>query len=89
MKEDPAGDLTLNKLLIEGEGWQTLAEGMGFADGLSGDTQGNLYTNDLKSGGYWRIAPDAGLTHEHVVRPSRPDETKAGTAFLRSGRLWR
>ena len=58
VKDDLGGDLTLNKLLIPGEGWQTLSEGLGFADGLSGDTQGNLYFNDLKASGYWKLAPD-------------------------------
>ncbi len=62
VKDDLAGDLTLNKLLIPGEGWQTFGEGLGFADGLSGDAQGNLYFNDLKQNGYWKLAPDGTKT---------------------------
>lgn len=61
-KDDLAGDLTLNKLLIPGEDWQLLSEGFGSADGLSGDPEGNLYVNDFKKGGYWKIAPDGGKT---------------------------
>ncbi len=61
-KDDLGGDLSLNKLLIDGESWQPLADGFGFADGLSSDTNGNLFANDLKSGGYWRIAPDGAKT---------------------------
>lgn len=62
IKDDLGGDLSLNKLLIEGQGWQVLAGDFGFADGLSGDAAGNLYANDLKGGGYWRIAPDGSKT---------------------------
>lgn len=62
VKDDLGGDLTLNKLLIPGEEWQPLVEGMGFVDGLSGDAQGNLYTNDLNAGGYWKISPDGTKT---------------------------
>jgi enterochelin esterase family protein len=61
-KDDLGGDLSLNKLLIDGESWQLLADGFGFADGLSSDATGNLFANDLKSGGYWRIAPDGSKT---------------------------
>jgi sugar lactone lactonase YvrE len=57
---DLGGDMSLNKLLIAEEGWQVLAEGFGFADGLSGDKEGNLYVNDLKGGGTWRVAADGG-----------------------------
>ena len=62
VKDDLAGDLSLNKLLIEGESWQPLADGFGFADGLRGDRDGNLYASDLRSGGHWRIAPDGSKT---------------------------
>ena len=61
-KDDLGGDLTLNKLLIEGETWQPLVAELGFADGLSGDAGGNLYFNDLKTGGYWRVTPDGTKT---------------------------
>ncbi|MES2706130.1 MAG: alpha/beta hydrolase-fold protein [Verrucomicrobiota bacterium] len=61
-RDDLAGDLTLNKLLIDGENWQPFGGDFGFADGLSGDAEGNLHVNDLKNGGYWRIAPDGTRT---------------------------
>jgi enterochelin esterase-like enzyme/sugar lactone lactonase YvrE len=61
-KDDLAGDLTLNKLLIEGEAWQSAAEGLGFVDGLSSDAQGQVFFNDLKLGGYWCLAVDGTKT---------------------------
>ena len=79
-KDDLAGDLTLNKLLIAGEDWQTFADGMGFADGLSGDAQGNLYANDLKGGGYWRIAVDGKKT-------KLSDESGSGAKLAPDGRV--
>jgi enterochelin esterase-like enzyme/sugar lactone lactonase YvrE len=55
-KDDLGGDMSLNKLLVPGAGWEVVAEGLGFADGLSGDAEGNLYFNDLKLGGYWKMS---------------------------------
>ena len=80
VKDDLAGDLTLNKLLIDGEGWQTLAEGFGFADGLAGDEAGNLYVNDLKNGGSWRIAPDG-------MKTKLSDENGSGVKRAPDGRI--
>jgi enterochelin esterase family protein len=70
----------LNKLVIDGEGWQTLAEGFGFADGLSGDAEGNLYANDLKGGGYWKIAPDG-------MKTKLSDENGSGAKPAPDGRI--
>ncbi len=80
VKDDLAGDLTLNKLLIEGEGWQTLAEGFGFADGLAGDEAGNLYVNDLKNGGSWRVTPDG-------TKTKLSDENGSGAKRAPDGRI--
>ena len=55
-KDDLGGDMSLNKLLIPGAGWEVASGGMGFADGLSGDEAGNLYVNDLKQAGYYKIS---------------------------------
>lgn len=57
-KDDLGGDLSLNKLLRPDGGWEVVAEGLGFADGLSGDAAGNLYVNDLKAGGFWKFGAD-------------------------------
>ena len=48
-KGDLGGDMTLHRLLIEGEGWQLVAEGLGFADGPLSDAEGNFYFSDMKA----------------------------------------
>jgi enterochelin esterase-like enzyme/sugar lactone lactonase YvrE len=80
VKDDLAGDLTLNKLLIPGEGWQTLAEGLGFADGLSSDAQGNLFFNDLKAGGFWKLAIDG-------TRTKLSEDNGSGAKLAPDGRI--
>jgi enterochelin esterase family protein len=79
-KDDLAGDLTLNKLLVKNEGWQVLAEGLGFADGLSGDAEGNLYFNDLKSGGYWKLAANG-------TKTKISEENGSGAQLAPDGRI--
>jgi len=79
-KDDLGGDLTLNKLLIKDESWQVLAEGLGFADGLSGDGEGNLYFNDLKAGGFWKLSATGEKTRIS-------EENGSGAKLAPDGRL--
>src|SRR5437867_9212304 len=54
-----AGDEALSKVLIDGEGWQMVAEGLGFTDAACADAQGNFYFFDLGKGtGIQRIGSD-------------------------------
>ena len=54
-----AGDMALSKVLIEGEGWQLLAEGFGFTDAACSDAEGNFYFMDIGKGtGIQKITPD-------------------------------
>src|SRR6266436_7973212 len=54
-----AGDEALSKVLIDGEGWQMVAEGLGFTDAACSDAQGNFYFFDLGKGtGIQRIGSD-------------------------------
>ncbi|MEA3211440.1 MAG: hypothetical protein QOE70_4497 [Chthoniobacter sp.] len=79
--QDLAGDLTLHRLLIDGEGWQPVAEGLGFADGPCADAQGNFYFSDLKAGAIFRVAPDG-------TRTKIADEGASGLRFGPDGRLY-
>ncbi len=45
-----AGDMALSKVLIDGEGWQLVAEGFGFTDAACADAEGNFYFYDLGEG---------------------------------------
>src|SRR6266481_225263 len=54
-----AGDEALSKVLIDGEGWQLVAEGFGFTDAACADGEGNFYFFDLGKGtGIQRISSD-------------------------------
>ncbi|MCX6952251.1 MAG: SMP-30/gluconolactonase/LRE family protein, partial [Verrucomicrobia bacterium] len=80
-KGDLAGDMTLHRLLIEGEGWQPVVEGLGNADAACTDDAGNFYYTDIKTPGIFRLTP-AGVT----TRLS--DETASGLKFGPDGRLF-
>lgn len=43
-------DMPLSQVLIDGEGWEPVAEGFNFTDGLCTDQEGNLYFSDVKGG---------------------------------------
>jgi enterochelin esterase family protein len=45
-----AGDMALSKIMIEGQGWELVAEGFGFTDAACSDAQGNFYFMDLGKG---------------------------------------
>lgn len=64
LAQDLGGDLTLHRLLIEGEGWKPVAEGLTFADGPATDTQGNFYFSDMRgaAAGIYRIGVDGQKT---------------------------
>src|SRR5436190_17776658 len=54
-----AGDEALSKVLIDGEEWQLVAEGLGFTDAACSDAEGNFYFFDLGKGtGTRKITPD-------------------------------
>ena len=57
------GDDALSQILINGEDWQLLAEGLGFTDGACADAEGNFYFYDLGKGtAIQKISPDGQLT---------------------------
>jgi len=78
---DLAGDMSLHKLLIDGEGWQVVAEGLGFADGPMTDADGNFYFSDLKAPAIYRIALDG-------TKATLLDELASGLKFGPDGRLY-
>ena len=63
-KGDLGGDMTLHRLLIEGEGWQPVVEGLAFCDGPMSDAEGNFYFSDMKGdgAGIYKISPDGKKT---------------------------
>ncbi len=61
---DLGGDLTLLNLLIQGEGWELVADDLGFADGLCADKEGNLYFCDMRAASIVRIDANDGSKKE-------------------------
>jgi enterochelin esterase family protein len=82
-KGDLATDLTLHKLLIEGEGWQPVVEGLAFADAPCTDAAGNFYFSDMRppAAGIFRIAPDG-------TKTKLSDEAVSGLKFGPDGRFY-
>lgn len=60
--QDLKTDMTLKNLLIEGETWQLVAEGLGFADGPTTDAEGNFYFSDMKAPAIFKIGVDGQKT---------------------------
>ena len=79
--QDLGGDLTLHRLLIPGENWQLVADGMGFTDGPCTDEAGNLFFSDLKAPAIYRIALDA-------TKTKVSDEGASGLRLGPDGRLY-
>lgn len=75
--QDLRGDLTLHWLLIEGEGWQPVATGLGFADAPSSDAAGNFYFCDMRGEaiGLYRISPEGKKTR---ISPESVSGAKLG-----------
>lgn len=79
-KGDLGGDLTLLNLLIRGESWDVVADGIGFADALCADKAGSLYFCDMKAPSVVRIATDG--TRKEICR-----ESVSGLEFNPDGSL--
>ena len=74
----------LAKILVPGEDWQVVADGIGFADGASADAEGNFYFSDLKSKppAVYKVAPD-GKTRTKIAAVGM-----SGTKIGPDGRLY-
>ncbi|MDO8541481.1 MAG: SMP-30/gluconolactonase/LRE family protein [Opitutaceae bacterium] len=80
-KGDLAVDMTLHRLLIDGEGWQPAVEGLTFADAACSDAAGNFYYSDVRTGGIFRLGSGG-------ERTKISDEAASGMKFGPDGRLY-
>ena len=73
----------LAAILVPGEEWQVAVEGLGFADGLSYDSAGNVYFGDLRgpNAGVYKLAADG-------TRTKLADGGRSGTRLGPDGRLY-
>ena len=81
LKGDLGGDMTLHRLLIEGEDWQLVAENLGFADGPLTDAEGNFYFSDMKAPGIFQISKNG--TKTKLI-----DEPASGLKLGADGKLY-
>jgi len=79
--QDLAVDMTLHRLLIDGEGWKPVAEDLGFADGPCSDRHGNFYYSDMKAPSIIQVSPDGAKTLI-IAEPA------SGLKFGPDGRLY-
>lgn len=61
---DLKGDLTLLKLLIPEQGWELVADNLGFADAPCSDSQGNFYFSDMKAPAVLMVDASSGAVKE-------------------------
>ena len=82
-KGDLASDFTLHRLLVEGEGWTKVVDGLAFADAPCTDAAGNFYYSDMRppTAGVYRLAPDG-------TRTRLSEEGVSGMKFGPDGRLY-
>lgn len=76
------GDMTLMKLLVPGEDWELVAEGLGFADGPCCDADGNFLYCDMRAAEIVRISAVDG-SREVIAR-----ESVSGLEFGPNGMLY-
>jgi len=75
----------VRNFLIEGEGWELIADGMEFAEGPAIAPDGTLFFSDLEGSRIYRIASDADATAEVWLEESGGTN---GLAFDKQGRLY-
>ncbi len=63
-KGDLRGDLTLLKLLVPGQSWEVVVDGLGFADAPCTDAEGNFYFSDMKAPAVYKISAKDGQRTE-------------------------
>jgi enterochelin esterase family protein len=80
---DLGGDMTLHRLLIEGESWQPAVEGLTFADAAAVDAEGNFMYCDMRppGTGIYRLASDG-------TRTKVSGESVSGMKFGPDGKLY-
>ena len=77
------GAESLQDILVPGDDWHVAVDGLGFADGLSCDRDGNLYFADLRGAGagVYKLAPDG-------TKTKLADGGRSGTRVGPDGRLY-
>jgi enterochelin esterase family protein len=80
-KKQIGGDMPLNQLLVEGDDWKVVADGLIFCDGPATDADGNFYFSDLKVPAIYKIAVDG-------TKTKLLDEYGSGLKWAPDGKLY-
>ena len=80
--DDLRGDFTLLRLLVPGQGWEVVADDLGFADAPCADAEGNFYYSDMKAPAVYRV--DAADGSQSVIAK----ESVSGLMFGPDGQLY-
>lgn len=80
-KGDLGVDMTLHRLLIDGQGWEPVVGGLGMGDAACTDAAGTFYYSDVRGAGIFRLETDGAKTKVS-------DETASGMKFGPDGRLY-
>ena len=60
--QDYPGDMPLSRVLIDGEGWQLVAEGFQFTEGPAVDREGNVFLSDIPASRIHKIDASGKVT---------------------------
>lgn len=66
-----AQDMPLSQVLIDGQGWELVADGFQFTEGPAADDAGNVYFTDVRSSKIYRIDAVTGKVSEFVAESDR------------------
>jgi len=79
-----AQDMALSQVLIDGEGWQQVAEGFKFTEGPAVDAAGNLYFTDIPNDRIHKLDVASGKLSVFVENSYKTN----GLMFGSDGRLY-
>jgi sugar lactone lactonase YvrE/enterochelin esterase-like enzyme len=83
VKTGQSKNATLDAILIPGEGWQLVAEGYGFTEGLAVNQKGEVFFNDVPGSKTYKVGPGGKVTM--FIADSKKGD---GQAFGPDGRLY-
>jgi sugar lactone lactonase YvrE/enterochelin esterase-like enzyme len=82
------GDMPLSQILTEGETWQLVAEGLGFADGPTKGYGEELYFSDLKANAIYAVGEDGKLNRQAPDSASGETQGASGLKIGPDDRLY-
>ena len=79
-----AQDMPLSQVLIDGQGWELVADGFEFTEGPAANAEGQLYFTDVRAGKIYRLNASTGQPEVFVEQSDRTN----GLMFGPGGKLF-